>query len=94
MTQLTFLFVVAKGDDDIQIIWDSSGNGVNETLWAPNFGIPNVQTMTWYIVAKTHMGDFDIGECWHNFLLHPWDQAMFGVKLPEELAKEWGRAWF
>ena len=40
------------------------------------------------------MGDFDIGECWHNFLLHPWDQAMFGVKLPEELTKEWGDAWF
>jgi hypothetical protein len=63
VTNLTFLFAVPKGDDDIRIVWDSSGNGVNATLWMTSFGISSVRTLTGYIMAGTNMGDFDIGEC-------------------------------
>ena len=94
VTHLTFLFWVAKGDDDIRIVWDSSGNGVNATIWTPSFGIPSVRTLTCYIIAGTHMGDFDIGECWHNFFVHLRDRGLFGVELPTELQKIWGRRWF
>jgi hypothetical protein len=72
---LTFLFSVPKGEDDIRIVWDSSGNGVNTTLWTPSFGISTVRTLTWYIVAGTNMGDFDIGECWHTRLLTPDEES-------------------
>lgn len=85
---------MAKGDDGIRIVWDSSGNGVNETLWAPSFGIPGIKSLVCYIIAGTHMGDFDIGECWHNFMVHTWVQPLFGVELPEGLREEWGRRWF
>jgi hypothetical protein len=94
VTHLTFLFAVPKGDDDICIVWDSSGNGVNESLWTPGFGIPSVKALTGYIVAGTFMGDFDIGECWHNFMVHPRDQPLFGVNLPPELQNIWGTTWF
>ena len=94
VTHLTFLFWVAKGDDDIRIIWDSSGNGVNATIWTPSFGIPSMRTLTCYIIAGTHMGDFDIGECWHNFFVHLRDRGLFGVELPTESQKIWGRRWF
>ena len=40
------------------------------------------------------MGDFDIRECWHNFFIHLQDRGLFGVELPEELQKIWGRCWF
>jgi hypothetical protein len=40
------------------------------------------------------MGDFDIGECWHNFFVHLRDRGLFGVELPTELQKIWGRRWF
>jgi hypothetical protein len=40
------------------------------------------------------MGDFDIGECWHNFRVHPRDQPLFGVKIPLDLQKVWGKQWF
>jgi hypothetical protein len=94
VTHLTFLFAVPKGDDDIRIVWDSTGNGVNETLWTPSFGIPSVKALTGYIVAGTFMGDFDIGECWHNFMVHPRDQPLFGVDLPSALKKVWGSTWY
>jgi hypothetical protein len=94
VTHLTFLFAVPKGDDDIRIVWDSSGNRVNTSLLTPGFGIPSVKALTGYIIAGMYMGDFDIGECWHNFMVHPQDQPLFGVNPPPELKKVWGDTWF
>lgn len=34
------VFGVPKGKDDIRAVWNAKSNGLNDTLWAPRFGLP------------------------------------------------------
>jgi len=46
VTSLTSYFSVPKGDQDIRLVYDVSKSGLNKSLWAPNFGLPMVDTLT------------------------------------------------
>jgi len=35
---LIVFFAVEKGDGDIRIVYDATKSGLNEAIWAPNFG--------------------------------------------------------
>ena len=41
-----FMFDVPKGDSDIRMVYDGSRSGFNESIWAPWFALPTVETMT------------------------------------------------
>ena len=66
---LTSFFAVLKGEDNIRIVYDATKSLLNESIWAPNFFLPavdsvlrNAETTTWY-------GDIDLGEMFlNNFL--------------------------
>lgn len=34
-------FAVPKGDYDIRVVFDGTSNGLNESLWSPNFFLPS-----------------------------------------------------
>jgi len=40
----TGYFRVPKGLDDIRMVYDGMRSGLNTALWAPNFGLPTVDT--------------------------------------------------
>jgi hypothetical protein len=80
-----FYFWVMKGEDDIRMVWDSTQSGENESVFAPNFFLPSVETLCRRVYKGCYMGDFDVGEMFNNFRLHPLDQPYQGVNLPDGL---------
>ena len=39
---LTHMFYVAKGLDDIRMVYNGTSCGLNDALWSPHFGLPTV----------------------------------------------------
>ena len=78
------VFHVSKGADDIRLVYNGTSCGLNSVLWAPWFTVPTVNTLLRTVEAGTFMGDGDIGDQFHNFMLHPSLQSFVGVnfKLP------------
>jgi hypothetical protein len=74
-------FAVPKGSDDIRVVWDLKKNGVN----APSFFLPTVATYLRRLDCDAYSGDFDIGEQFHNYMLHPVEQIYCGVHIPKDL---------
>ena len=45
MKSLTPYFGVPKGVSNIRMEYDASKSGLNESLWAPSFGLPTIDTI-------------------------------------------------
>lgn len=80
---LTSFFAVPKGDDDIRMVYDGTKSGLNASIWVPRFPLPTVNTMLRAVTFGTVMSDFDIGDCFLNFILHETLQALCGIDLTE-----------
>jgi len=63
------------------MVYDATRSKLNESLWAPSFGLPTVESLLRGIEEETWMGDLDIGEMFLNFGLHPTLQPYAGVDL-------------
>jgi hypothetical protein len=80
-------FAVPKGSDDIRVVWDLKKSGLNEHMFTPSFFLPTVATYLRKLTHGAHSGDFDIGEQFHNYMLHPVEQIYCGVHVPDELVR-------
>jgi hypothetical protein len=80
-------FPVPKGADDIRVVWDLAKNGLNEKMFTPSFFLPTMHTYLRRLPAGAYCGDFDIGEQFHNYLLHESEQVYCGVEIPPALKK-------
>jgi hypothetical protein len=78
---LTSYFSVPKGDTDIRMVYDGTKSGLNDALWAPWFAHPTVESHLRSVGPSTHMGDIDIGDMFHNFVLHEQVQRVAGIDL-------------
>jgi hypothetical protein len=78
-------FPVPKGENDIRVVWDLSKNGLNETMYTPSFFLATMSTYLRRIEAGFYGGDFDIGEQFHNYMLHESEQVFCGVEVPAVL---------
>ena len=83
-------FPVKKGTDDIRVVWSETEVGVNDAVFAPSFFLPTCGTVTRRMPNNAWMGDFDVGEMFHNYMLHPSDWATHGVNCPWDLLEEFG----
>jgi hypothetical protein len=88
---LTSYFCVPKGEDDVRIVYDATRSQLNRSLWAPNFGLPTVESLTRHILESCWMGDLDIGEMFLNFCLHPDLQPYCGVDVKPYFLEESGQ---
>ena len=80
---LTSFFAVPKGEDDIRMVYDGTKSGLNDSIWVPSFPLPTVDTMLRAVTYDTVMSDFDIGDCFLNFVLHETMQELCGIDLSE-----------
>jgi len=85
---LTSYFSVPKGESDVRMVYDATRSNLNASLWAPNFGLPMVDSLLRGVNEGTWMGDLDIGEMFLNFCLHPKLQKLCGVDLRPYFAEE------
>ena len=67
---LMSFFEVAKGDDDVRMVYDGTASGLNDVLWAPWFPLPTVDCLLRALEPGYSMADNDVGEMFHNFMLH------------------------
>ena len=64
-------FLVPKGDEDVQIVYDYNDSGFNDMMWIPAFGLPTVDTLLRGTSPTSWMVDLHIGEMFLNFMLEP-----------------------
>ena len=92
---LTSFFSVLKGEDDIRMVYDGTKSGLNAALFAPWFGLGNVNAMLRSMEGKTRSADNDFGEMFLNFWVHPELRCYTGIDItdlfPEELQDKFGR---
>ena len=74
---------------DVRMVYDATQSGLNDVLWAPNFGLPTVRSHMRMISFESEMADLDMGEMFLNFPLDPKIQPYAGVDL-SPLAKDMG----
>ena len=80
---LMYMFHVPKGETDIRMVYDGTKSGLNESLFAPWFALPRVDTMARWVVAGSWLADNDYGDMFLNFPLHPNLQKFCGVDLSQ-----------
>ncbi len=78
---LTSFFTVPKGDKDVRVVHNGTKSGLNGCLWAPWFRLPTVEQHLRAVEPGTHLADVDIGEQFHNFIMHQTLQLYAGVDL-------------
>ncbi len=88
---LTSFFAVPKGESDIRMVYDGTKSGLNDAMWAPWFALPTVEALLRFVAPGTYMGDLDIGDMFHNFIMLMSLRMVAGVDLtsffPEELLR-------
>jgi hypothetical protein len=72
------------------MVWSETETGVNDSVFAPNFFLPTLDTLIRRLPNDAWLGDFDVGEMFHNFALHFAHYAFHGVVFPRELWEEFG----
>ena len=86
---LTAYFAVAKGLDDIRVVYDGTKSGLNDAVWIPGFWLPTIWVFLRMVGFGAWMSDLDVGEMFLNFVLHSSLRPYCGVDLthyfPEEL---------
>ncbi len=73
------VFHVPKGEDDIRLVYHGTSCGLSDVLWAPWFAVPTVGTTHRAIIPGTISGDSDVGDMFHNFMMHKSLQPFVGV---------------
>lgn len=81
VNSLLHFFCVPKGLHDIRMVYNGTGCGLNESVWAPHFGLPTVRHTLRSLKAGYMACDMDVGDMFLNFLLHEELKRMSGVDI-------------
>ena len=76
---LTSYFAVPKAETDVRIVYDGTACGLNDSLWAPNFMLPTVDSILRNASSSTWFGDIDLGEMFLNYPLEERVRPFAGV---------------
>jgi hypothetical protein len=82
---------VQKGPEDIRLVYDGTKSGLNESVFAPWFALPTIDSMSRWVIAGAWLADNDHGEMFLNFPLDPDLRRYCGVDLSQlfpELIKD------
>ena len=80
---LMYMFHVPKGKSDIRMVYDATKSRLNESLFAPWFGLPTIDAITRWVICGSWLADSDYGDMFLNFKLHKTLQKFCGIDLTE-----------
>ena len=63
-------FAVPKGTSDIRVVFNGTSCGLTDSLWSPNFWLPNANSLLRSTTFGSKFVDIDLGEMFYNFPLH------------------------
>ena len=69
VVSLIAFFEVLKTKTDIRMVYNATESGLNESVWAPWFALPTVETHLRAVEAGTCMADNNVGDMVLNFML-------------------------
>ena len=78
---LAHYFHVPKRPNNIRMVYNGTGCGLNATLWAPRFGLPYVTHTTRSLMPGYCQCDLDVGDMFLTFLLREELKRMSGVDI-------------
>lgn len=78
------LHSACSDERDICIVWCAKMNGSSDSVLTPSFFLPAVATC----LPRVEASNFDIGEQFHDFGLHPSERPFRGVDVPQDLVDE------
>jgi hypothetical protein len=81
VASLTQFFSVAKGDEYIRMVYNSTSSGMNAHLWCPWFALATINTILRALEPETYMEDLDVGEMFLNFILEARCSYLAGMDL-------------
>ena len=91
---LTHFFSVEKGKD-IRMVYDATLSGLNEACWAPNFGLPTIDSVFDCATDSSFYGDVDAAEMFLTYPLNCQIRPYAGVDLTKVLHNPEGvKQWF
>jgi hypothetical protein len=100
VASLTQFFAVAKGDEDIRMVYNGTSSGLNAHLLCPWLALATINTMLRALEPGTFMGDLDVGDMFLNFILEARCSCLAGVDLSKYIQElggnpshwaRWGR---
>ena len=74
-------FAVPKGDDDIRMVYDATGNGLNQCVWVPTFWLPTTATLLRGLDKDSWMTDRDMADMFLAYELDPRVRPYTGLGL-------------
>jgi len=80
----TGFIAVPQGTDDIRMVYDATKCGLNAAVWAPNFGLPTIDSVLRNADGSTWFGDIDLGEMFLNYFLDERLRSYAGVDVRGE----------
>ena len=89
-------FAVPKGADDIRVVYDGTKSGLTDSVWAPNFYMPSVDSILLYCSPKTWYSDLDLGEMFLNYFMDSDIRPFCGVdvsRFSSDKEKQNGTHW-
>mmetsp|Transcript_10704 Transcript_10704/g.15095 ORF Transcript_10704/g.15095 Transcript_10704/m.15095 type:complete len:216 (-) Transcript_10704:808-1455(-) len=85
---LISVFDVPKTDEDIRLVYNGTSCGLNGSVVDPWFAVPTMDSLSRGLEAGMFMGDANIGDQFHNFMLHETMRPYIGVdfsQFPREI---------
>ena len=70
------------------MVYDTSKLGLNDTMFAPCFSMPTMESYLRLVKARTFMANCDIIEMFLNFMLEPKVHPYAGVDLSQAFLEE------
>ena len=74
-------FAVPKGDNDIRMVYDATGNGLNQCVWVPTFWLPTTNTLIRGLNKDSWMTDRDMADMFLAYELDPRVRPYTGLDL-------------
>ena len=90
-------FAVAKGIQDIRLVYDGTKSELNAAVWAPNFFLGSIESLLMFTNLQTWLADMDLGEMFLNYYMDPRIRPYSGVDVTsifqskKKLWKRWER---
>ena len=81
VVSLICYFYVKKGLYNIRMVYNGTGFGLNDSIWALHFGLPTVRHTFRSMLSGYSQYNLDIGEMFPNFLLNDTMKEMPGVDI-------------
>ena len=72
----------------MRIVYDGTASGLNESVWAPSFWLPTIESLVRALDTDSWMSDRDIGDMFLNFQMHESVWPFAGVDVRPILDEE------